>query len=175
MAVGANDGPGATASAVFRWFEAVPIIPGDVNVDDQLTAHDMDLLAAGIQAGMDSNFYDVNQDDEVNELDHTAWVKDVVNTYYGDSNLDGEFNSGDLVAVFEAGQYEDAIALNSGWASGDWTGDSEFTSADLVRALQDGGFEQGPRGGVNVVPEPASILLLMGGLIGIASYRRRNG
>ena len=174
MAVGANSGPGAKASAAFRWFEAVPIIPGDVNVDDQLTAHDIDLLAAGIGVGVDSNFYDVNQDDEVNEFDHVSWVEGIANTYYGDSNLDGEFNSGDLVAVFNAGEYEDAIDLNSGWASGDWNGDSEFTTTDLVRAFQGGGYEQGPKSAIRAVPEPSTLGCGVVGLIGLLSLTRRS-
>jgi hypothetical protein len=58
----------------------------------------------------------------------------------GDSNLDGRFDSGDLVLVFQAGQYEDAVAGNSSWAAGDWNGDGEFTTADLVLAFQLGTY-----------------------------------
>ncbi len=58
----------------------------------------------------------------------------------GDSNLDGIFDSRDLVLVFQAGQYEDAIAENAGWLEGDWNGDREFTSSDLVAAFQYGDY-----------------------------------
>jgi hypothetical protein len=59
----------------------------------------------------------------------------------GDTNADGHFNSSDLVRVFQAGEYEDGIALNSTFAEGDWNGDGEFDSADLVLAFQAGHYE----------------------------------
>jgi hypothetical protein len=58
----------------------------------------------------------------------------------GDANLDGRFNSSDLVQVFAAGQYEDALAGNSTWSTGDWNGDGEFTTSDLVLAFQVGQY-----------------------------------
>jgi hypothetical protein len=58
----------------------------------------------------------------------------------GDANLDGTFDSQDLVSVFQSNHYEDEIRLNSRWADGDWNGDGEFDSSDLVRAFQIGGF-----------------------------------
>ncbi len=84
-------------------------------------------------------------------------------TYFGDANLDGEFNSADLVQVFQAGEYEDGMENNSGWADGDWDGDGDFTSGDLVLAFQDGAYEQGPR--VAAVPEPTAVWIL---LVGVA-------
>ena len=91
--------------------------------------------------------------------------------YSGDSNLDGEFNSSDLVTVFAAGKYE--ADADAGWADGDWGGDMKFDSGDLVVAFAEGGYELGPRPAVIAVPEPASIVMLLTGLIGI-SIRRLN-
>ena len=77
------------------------------------------------------------------------------NTYFGDANLDGEFNTRDMVVVFVAGQYEDESSGNSTWTTGDWNGDAEFNSSDLVVAFADGGYEQGVRGSTaTAVPEP---------------------
>ncbi|MCA9166757.1 MAG: PEP-CTERM sorting domain-containing protein, partial [Planctomycetales bacterium] len=78
-------------------------------------------------------------------------------TYFGDANLDGEFNSGDLVVALAAGTYE--LGINTGWASGDFDGNGRFDSGDLVLALADGGYEQGPRAAVSAVPEPLTALL----------------
>ena len=61
--------------------------------------------------------------------------------------------------VFITGQYEDAIADNSGWATGDWDADGDFTTNDLVAAFRDGGYEQGPRPAIHAVPEPTSMTL----------------
>lgn len=58
----------------------------------------------------------------------------------GDANRDGVFDSSDLVAVFQIGEYDDGIAKNSTWGDGDWNGDGEFDSADLVVAFQSGQY-----------------------------------
>jgi hypothetical protein len=58
----------------------------------------------------------------------------------GDSNHDGIFNSGDLVLVFQANEYEDDRPLNSTFEEGDWDGDGDFTTRDLVLAFQVGMF-----------------------------------
>ena len=72
----------------------------------------------------------------------------------GDANLDGVFNSTDLVAVFKVSEYEDQIDKNSSWTSGDWNGDFEFDSSDLVTAFQYGAYEETA---AIAVPEPSSM------------------
>ena len=62
----------------------------------------------------------------------------------GDSNRDGFFDSTDLVQVFQAGEYEDGIPLNSTWETGDWNGDQDFDSTDMVLAFQYGAYENPP-------------------------------
>jgi hypothetical protein len=59
----------------------------------------------------------------------------------GDVNDDGRFNSADLVAVFQRGQYEDGMRSNSEFEDGDWNGDRQFNSSDLVLAFQSGQYE----------------------------------
>ncbi len=54
----------------------------------------------------------------------------------GDVNGDGRFDSEDLIAVFQAGQYEDNLPDNSNWFTGDWNGDGDFDTLDLVFAMQ---------------------------------------
>ena len=103
-----------------------------------------------------------------------AFVHDVLGTWMGDSNLDGEFNSGDLVTVFGVGEYEDATDGNSGWEDGDWNGDMDFNSSDLVTAFSDGGYEQGPRAAVAAaVPEPSTIVLCFLAALALLPARRR--
>jgi hypothetical protein len=54
----------------------------------------------------------------------------------GDANGDGQFDSSDLVQVFQAAAYEsDRSAL---WGEGDWNGDGRFDSSDLVLAFARG-------------------------------------
>ena len=147
-------------------------VPGDFNADKELTVEDIDLLTAEIQNDEPRFWFDTDGDEIVDGDDRTHWVHELKNTYFGDANLDGEFNTGDLTLVFKASQYEDDIPMNSTWSTGDWNGDGEFDTGDLVAAFKDGGFEKGPRAAVNAVPEPTSFVLLAIGWIGIAARRR---
>ena len=103
--------------------------------------------------------------------ERAAYVRDVLGTWVGDANLDGEFSSADFVDVFIGGEYEDGIPNNSTWVTGDWNGDSEFDSSDFVSAFIDGGFEMGPRAAVAAVPEPTGIVALVSGIIFMAIHR----
>ncbi len=58
----------------------------------------------------------------------------------GDSNLDGVFNSTDLISVLISGEYEDDIPLNSNWTEGDWDGSGDFNTRDFVFALEAGKY-----------------------------------
>jgi hypothetical protein len=73
----------------------------------------------------------------------------------GDSNLDREFNSSDLVMVFVEGKYETGEA--AGWEQGDWSGDGLFDSNDLVHAFTNGNYEQGPYADLNDVTLVADV------------------
>ena len=133
----------------------------------------MNTLTAAIQADTGDIQFDVDQSGVVDLRDQQHWVTELKQTWMGDANLDGVFDSGDLITVFQAGEYEDSVATNSTWVTGDWNGDAEFDSGDLVSAFQDGGYELGPRAAVSAVPEPMSVVPIVACLIGIAVRRRR--
>jgi hypothetical protein len=139
--------------------------PGDFDGNSTLDAADIDLLNAEIRSGANNASFDLTQDNLVDQNDRTRWVKDLRKTWFGDANMDGEFNSADFVGVFQLGQYEDGVAGNSTWVSGDWNGDTEFDSADFVYAFQDGGYERGPLTAVANVPEPSLGVLIAGCLL----------
>lgn len=121
----------------------------------------IDELTEAIRNGTTNNLFDLNHDGQINGMDRVYWVETLNKTYFGDANLDGQFNTGDFITVFQAGEYEDAIAGNSRWSTGDWDGDGDFTSSDFVSAFQGAGFEMGPRAAVASVPEPSMSLLLI--------------
>lgn len=63
--------------------------------------------------------FDLNLDGKLDDQDTTTFVHDIAQTSFGDANLDGVFDSTDLVLVFQAGLYntqEDAT-----WISGTGT------------------------------------------------------
>ncbi|MCA9213245.1 MAG: hypothetical protein KDB27_09280 [Planctomycetales bacterium] len=132
---------------------AAALLPGDFNLDGVLDAADIDALSEEVRSGTNNAAFDLNGDTVVNDADRFVWVDDFRGTYFGDSNLDGEFNSTDFVVVFTARKYEAGADTDATWATGDWNGDGNFDSTDFVRAFTSGGYEKGPRA-VQAVPEP---------------------
>jgi hypothetical protein len=148
-------------------------VPGDFNSNGSLDAADLDQMSAAIRAGTTNVLYDLDANSVIDQRDRTVWVEQLKHTYFGDSNLDGQFNSADFVQVFQAGKYEDGAAGNANWSEGDWDGNGDFDSSDFVLAFQGGGYEKGPRPGVAGVPEPTGIAILVMGLVGLLSQARR--
>lgn len=147
--------------------------PWDYDGDGQLSFADLELLRSAVQAGSNETRYDVTGDGQVSSADLANYVSsaDKLNSYVGDANGDREFNSSDLVVVFQAGKFETGAAAN--WAEGDWDGTGQFSTGDLVFAFQGGGFEQGPRAAVAAqVPEPSTSCLLALSLLGLLRRRR---
>lgn len=145
-------------------------IEGDFNRDGRLDIHDLRLLTEGIRSEVHEALYDVTGDQRVTSDDLTEWVRDLRQTWLGDANLDGRFDSTDLVQVFQAGRYDQMLA--SDWTEGDWNGDLRFDSGDLVAAFQDGGFERGAKSAVVAsIPEPATGLAVS--LIALIALGRR--
>lgn len=119
-------------------FEVQPLVNADLNRDGVEDVNDVDLLCTLIR-NVDPGA-DVNVDGLISlaDLDHllaAGW-----STTAGDADLNGVFNSSDLVAVFLAGRYEQPSPAEATWAEGDWNCDGKFTSSDLVRAFSDGAY-----------------------------------
>lgn len=134
---------------------------GDFNHDDLLDIEDVNLLHDEILGENNSLRMDLDGNELVDSNDLVKWISEIKDTWVGDANLDGEFNTGDFVDVFQNGEYEDLIEGNSTWNEGDWNGDGDFTSGDFVIAFRDGGYELGPKPNIRQVPEPRSVLLCL--------------
>ncbi len=135
---------------------------GDFNGDQRLDIDDLSLITRRRGNMSDDSIYDLDQNGLVDDTDRRIWIHQLKQTRFGDSNLDGEFNSGDLTAVFQAAKYD--LDEAAGWAEGDWTGDGRFDSSDLTAAFQDGGYQM-PQATDNTVPEPSSAILIAFGII----------
>jgi hypothetical protein len=148
-------------------------LAGDFNDNGDLDANDLDLLGEQQRTDTPDLSFDLNSDGTVNTDDRDLWVTsaDYKYTWMGDADLNGEFNSSDLVSVLAAGTYEaDVLAL---WSTGDFDGDGRAQSSDLVAALAGGGYEAGPRAAVAAVPEPATATLMVLAALPAMALRRR--
>ena len=117
--------------------------PGDFNNDGVINDLDIDLLTAGIRNhNLD---FDLTADHQIDDADLRFMVEEILQTHFGDSNLDGQFDTTDLIKVFQIGEFEDGLPMNSTWADGDWNGDQEFGTGDLILAFQSGGFLRAAR------------------------------
>jgi hypothetical protein len=152
-------------------FSILRLLDGDLNESGTYDAGDVDRLTTAILDSDDHPRFDLDGDGATTQGDRVFWVKNLRGTFFGDASLDGVFNSSDLVSVFQAGEYEDVVLMNSGWETGDWNGDAEFNSGDLVLAFQDGGFEQADRSMVRAIPEPSALGLMMVAFVAFTSVR----
>ena len=99
---------------------------GDLNGDGRVDQEDIQALCLQINSPIPDLSFDLNGDRTLNHGDLETMIQSLLGTDFGDANLDGEFNSSDLVSVFRAGEYEDDIQDNSNWAEGDWNCDGDF-------------------------------------------------
>lgn len=121
-------------------------VVADINSDGTVNVADIDALAAVIRTleadvGRYRKDHDLSGDGIVDHADFEYLVLHVMEVPFGDANLDGVFNSEDIVQVFVLGEYDDDIAGNSTWSSGDWDGDGDFTSDDIVVAFIHGQYD----------------------------------
>ncbi|MCA9217083.1 MAG: hypothetical protein KDB27_28640, partial [Planctomycetales bacterium] len=136
----------------FSLVETLSELSGDYNNDGVLDVLDLNLQAAAIaDTNADLAVFDHNGDGAVDVADRRIWVEDFKMTVIGDSDLNGSFGTGDLIAVFQANKFESNEPAN--WNEGDFNGDGVFGTGDLVLAFQAGGYDG--NAAVSAVPEPA--------------------
>ena len=145
---------------------------GDVDLDGNFDQHDIDTIAAFQYHDRYSSTLDVTDDGVLDFQDISTWVKEIANTSFGDTNIDGKFDSSDLVEVFEKGHYRPDSWPRGRvkWSDGDWNADQVFNSSDLVLAFRDGGYERIPIEPIPV-PEPSSLMVVLGVIF---FWRRRH-
>ena len=146
----------------------IPPTACDLNGDTQCDAHDIDALTEVVRSEVYESSFDLNEDQSVNHEDRRIWVEDLVNTSFGDANLDGKVDSSDL----------NQLALNwqdtnvSSWSMGDFGGDGRVSSSDLNDLALN--WQKGVVV-ASAVPEPSGRLLVLFGIFaGHGMKRRRN-
>jgi hypothetical protein len=119
---------------------------GDWNANERLDVGDLNLLSQAVVTMTPDAQFDIDDNGQLDRNDVTTWLQMAGTTNvgraftFGDVNLDGTFDSSDLVEVFTFGGYEDQISGNANWSSGDWDGDGEFSTSDLVLAFSTGAY-----------------------------------
>jgi hypothetical protein len=144
---------------------------GDFDQSGLVDVSDIDRLSLEIAAGQHPAAFDLTTDARVDGSDLRYFVKYLAETSIGDANLDGQFNSSDLIQVSQAGGYEqDTSAV---WSQGDWQADGRFNSADLVAAFQDGGYTVGPAPAAPVAEPSSTVAMAAAGLACVLLGRAR--
>ena len=128
----------------------------DYNHNGIVDVEDLDIQRRAMSSETYLEAFDLEFDGVVDSLDRAVLVEQFAKTTFGDANLDGRFNSSDLVQVFISHEYEDGVPENSTWAEGDWNGDYEFDATDLVFAFLSGGYASDSA--LSNVPEPSARL-----------------
>jgi hypothetical protein len=136
-----NDSLSTTVDGRFRITSRV----GDFSGDGDIDADDIGMICDAVFNRGTDEWFDLDGNGVVTIEDYNHLIRAILRTTPGDANLDGIFDSRDLVLVFQGGEYEDAIDGNSHWRTGDWNCDGEFTTSDLIAAFQTGAYvEQAP-------------------------------
>lgn len=115
-------------------------LPGDFNRDDQYDDADIGLFCQQIAQPIQNAEFDLTNDQRVDQLDFNTLIVAYFGSTFGDANLDGLFDSNDLIMIFQFGEYEDSLEDNSNWSRGDWNCDGDFNSSDLVAAFVQGDY-----------------------------------
>jgi ELWxxDGT repeat protein len=115
--------------ALGRELYSIPVsLPGDVTRDFTVDEADIEVLAAAIADGSTDLRFDLTADGQVTGEDLTHLVVGILETSFGDTNLDGRVDRADLAAV--------AANLGAtdrpGWRSGDVNGDGRVNLRDLM-------------------------------------------
>ena len=143
---------------------------GDFDGNGSLDIHDLNTLVTQMQSTQADREFDLNFDGAVNVVDLSSWIIDLKQTWIGDANLNGVFDTSDMTQVFQSNRFE--LDVRADWSEGDWNGDLRFNSSDLIAAFQDGGYELGPRKKIRSVPEVVGPLSVV--WIGVLILRRNS-
>lgn len=134
----------ASGDAGFAWVRQrrPERVAGDVTSDGQVTSVDIDRFCAAIRSELppdpERSAFDLDGDSRIGLADYAYLIDRILRTTAGDANLDGVFDSRDLLLVFQGGRFEsngDAL-----WQEGDWNCDGRFDTSDLLAAFQAGSY-----------------------------------
>ena len=107
---------------------ATPSLKGDFSADGMVDADDIDSMFREVASQMHRTEFDLNQDGKVDPADVDELVLNILDTRYGDANLDGRVDMADFALL--ADHFGTAGDLS--WRSGDFDGDKIVSFRDFV-------------------------------------------
>lgn len=108
-------------------------LPGDFNADQMVDGADIDLLFATLQEGAADLLFDVDESGTVTSADVTFLVVTLLGTNFGDTDLDGDIDTGDLTQAII--HFTSAGGEGKSWSDGDNDGDGDVDTGDLTTAI----------------------------------------
>ena len=133
--------------------------------DDQIDATDIDALLSATLVQSDDPLFDLDGNTLVDAQD-VASLFALLNTQYGDANLDGKVDGIDL------GTWQANYGTSAGWAGGDFDGSTTVDGRDFLLWQKNFGFNPGLLATSHSIPEPTTFVA---SLLGVAAMAwRRN-
>jgi hypothetical protein len=168
-----KNGNGWTLVSEWETVRTPSAIVGDFNYNGELDSHDLNILTQNVAVAptdgrtLSDDFLRLDMDGDetvdVNDVDH--WVTDLKSTFIGDTNLDGEVEFDDFLAV--SANFGQA----GGWAEGDFNVDEQVNFADFLALSAN--FGAAANASASSVPEPTAASIALWGLLGLIGFRMR--
>jgi hypothetical protein len=176
------EGSGVTPAVILSDLQ-VTGTAGDLNLDTVLDENDRTALINAIAAppmshydllGAAQNMFDLNADDVIDMLDleafNTLFLPPTC-TLEGDFSCNGAVENADLTLLLN-NWAQPASPVPAGWTGNPQPTAPAIDNDELTALLNNWGKSVGSGSGANV-PEPAALVLVLVGWLGLGSFRRR--
>lgn len=126
-----SNGAGQISNQATVWLRAL-FATGDFDRNGRVNGSDIDAIFPQIERGSVVPRYDITGDGQVTRDDLDYLVHDVLNSEYGDANLDGRVDTAD----YEIWNRNRFSADSPGWSRGDFNGDRMVDGSDFLIWLE---------------------------------------
>lgn len=151
--------------------QTVVALPGDFNFDQIVDSLDIDLHRDAVSNLSTNSLFDLNGDQVVNSTDTSILITIILDTSFGDVNLDQRVDAVDLSVI-----RKNLGASGSGilpWHQGNIDGDGDIDQVDLASLRFQFGFDNVTANPPVEVPEPTCLILLWLAMAVLMDHRQR--